>query len=157
MIGPIFGNPEPGKAYDIQDCAYAVIPDGKGMLGVVKTPKGIMLVGGGVERGETGQGALCREAIEETGCPVKIVSRLGIATQYVNNRTKNKYRLKRAVFFIAEIQHQTTAPIDLDHEFMWMPALKVVDSLVRPFHRWAAQHSLEIAIRKSGIMDDFNY
>jgi 8-oxo-dGTP diphosphatase len=145
LIGPIFGSPEPGKFYDIQDCAYAVIPDGKGRLGVVKTPKGIMLIGGGVERGETGKVALNREAIEETGCGIRIISQIGIATQYVNNRAKGKYRLKRGVFYIAEILQKTVAQIDLDHEFMWMPSLDVEQQLVRPFHRWAVQCSLELS------------
>ncbi|WP_339773990.1 NUDIX domain-containing protein [uncultured Thalassospira sp.] len=143
MIGPVFGSPEPGKFYNIKDCAYAVIPDGKGRLGVVKTPKGIMLIGGGVERGESVQVALAREAIEETGRALRIISQIGIATQYVNNRAKGKYRLKRGVFFIAEILPKTVAQIDLDHEFLWMPARDVEKKLVRSFHRWAVQHCRE--------------
>ena len=139
MIGPIFGSPEPGKCYDVQDCAYAVIPDGNGMLGVVRTPKGIMLIGGGIERNETAIDALSRETIEETGRTIRIVSRLGLATQYVNNRAKGKYRLKRAVFFVAEIFAQSAKPVDLDHEFLWLPAQEAEQQMVRTFHKWAVQ------------------
>ncbi|PKR54282.1 NUDIX domain-containing protein [Thalassospira marina] len=144
MIGPIFGSPEPGKFYDVQDCAYAVIPDGNGRLGVVRTPKGIMLIGGGIERSETAKDALTREAVEETGRSIRIVSQLGLATQYVNNRAKGKYRLKRGVFFIAEIMQKTTQPIDLDHEFMWLPAIEVEQQLVRSFHKWAVQQHVRV-------------
>lgn len=145
VIGPIFGSPEPGRFYDIQDCAYAIIPDGNGMLGVVRTPKGIMLIGGGIERNETAVDALIRETIEETGRTIRIVSRLGLATQYVNNRAKGKYRLKRAVFFVAEILAKSAKPVDLDHEFLWLPAHDAEQQLVRSFHKWAVQQHVNMA------------
>ncbi len=144
MIGPIFGSPEPGKCYDVQDCVYAVIPDGNGMLGVVRTPKGIMLIGGGIERNETAIDALSRETIEETGRTIRIVSRLGLATQYVNNRAKGKYRLKRAVFFVAEIYAQSAKPVDLDHEFLWLPSQEAEQQMVRTFHKWAVQQHVTL-------------
>lgn len=136
-MGPIFGNPDPAHSYNIQDCAYAVIPNEKGELAVVRTPRGLMLIGGSIEKGETERDALFRESVEETGFGLQVRQRIGNATQYVNMPSKAKYRLKRGVFFIAEMDEKVSDPIEMDHEFLWMPIETVQQQLVREFHRWA--------------------
>lgn len=64
MAGPIFGTPRMGRSYSVQDCVYAVISRDNGDVAVARTPKGIVLLGGGVEDGESERDALYREAYE---------------------------------------------------------------------------------------------
>ena len=139
MTGPIFGTPRMGQSYNVQDCVYAVIKRDNGDVAVARTPKGNVLLGGGVEDGESERDALYREAYEESGYRARIVSRLGFASQYVNNATKDRYRLKRATFFECELTEKLGPPVDQDHELVWMPYKEAHEGLLRPFHRWALE------------------
>lgn len=139
MVGPIFGTPRLGQHYNVQDCSYAVIKNDKGAFAVARTPKGIVLLGGGVEPGESERDALHREAYEESGYGIRIVSRLGFASQYVNNAAKGRYRLKRGTFFQCELTEKLGPPVDEDHELVWMSYNDTHESLIRQFHRWALE------------------
>lgn len=139
LTGPIFGTPRMGQSYNVQDCVYAVIKRDNGDVAVARTPKGNVLLGGGVEDGESERDALYREAYEESGYRARIVSLLGFASQYVNNTAKDRYRLKRATFFECELTEKLGPPVDQDHELVWMPYKKAHKGLLRPFHRWALE------------------
>ncbi|WP_430475390.1 NUDIX hydrolase [Thalassospira lucentensis] len=139
LVGPIFGTPRMGQSYHVQDCAYAVIKNDSGEVAVARTPKGIVLLGGGVEAGESEQDALHREAYEESGYQIRIVSRLGFATQYLNNTAKGRYRLKRGTFFECELTKRLGPPLEHDHELIWIPYDEALETLIRPFHRWALE------------------
>ncbi|OSQ48636.1 NUDIX domain-containing protein [Thalassospira alkalitolerans] len=139
MVGPIFGNPDMGRSYAVQDCVYAVILNDAGEVAVARTPKGIVLIGGGVERGESERDALHREAYEESGYRIEIRSRLGFASQYVNNFSKGRFRLKRGVFFLCDFGECLGPPLELDHELIWLPYEDAHQKLIRPFHRWALE------------------
>jgi 8-oxo-dGTP diphosphatase len=128
-----------GQSYNVQDCSYAVIKNDKGEVGVARTPKGIVLLGGGVEAGESERDALHREAYEESGYRIRILSRLGFASQYVNNAAKGRYRLKRGTFFHCEVTDKIGPPLEDDHEFVWMAYDEAHISLIRQFHRWALE------------------
>lgn len=128
-----------GQSYSVQDCSYAVIRDGKGKVAVARTPKGIVLLGGGVEPGESDKEALCREAYEESGYRIRILSRLGFASQYVNNAAKGRYRLKRGTFFECELTEKLGPPLEDDHELIWLSYDEAHANLIRPFHQWALE------------------
>ncbi|OSQ31208.1 DNA mismatch repair protein MutT [Thalassospira sp. MCCC 1A03138] len=139
MVGPIFGNPDMGRNYIVQDCVYAVILNDAGEVAVARTPKGVVLIGGGVERGESERDALHREAYEESGYRIDIRNRLGIASQYVSNFTKGRFRLKRGVFFLCEFTERLGPPVEPDHELIWLAYDDAHQKLIRPFHRWALE------------------
>ncbi|RCK31391.1 DNA mismatch repair protein MutT [Thalassospira profundimaris] len=139
MVGPVFGTPRMGQSYSVQDCSYAVIRNGEGKVAVARTPKGIVLLGGGVEPGESEQEALCREAYEESGYRIRILSRLGFASQYVNNVAKGRYRLKRGTFFECELTEKLGPPLEDDHELIWLSYDEAHSSLIRQFHQWALE------------------
>ncbi|WP_404426737.1 NUDIX domain-containing protein [Thalassospira australica] len=128
-----------GKNYIVQDCVYAVILNGDGEVAVARTPKGIVLIGGGVERGESERDALHREAYEESGYRIDIRNRVGIASQYVNNFAKGRFRLKRGVFFLCEFTERLGPPLEPDHELIWLAYDDARQQLIRPFHRWALE------------------
>lgn len=139
MVGPIFGTPRMGQRYSVQDCAYAVIKNDHGEVAVARTPKGLVLIGGGVISGESDQDALHREAYEESGYRVRILSRIGYASQYINNTAKGRFRLKRATFFRCELAEKLGPPLDDDHELVWLPYDDAHAGLVRQFHQWALE------------------
>ena len=139
MVGPIFGNPDMGRNYIVQDCVYAVILNDGGEVAVARTPKGLVLIGGGVERGESERDALHREAYEESGYKIDIRNRLGIASQYVNNFAKGRFRLKRGVFFLCNFAERLGPPVEPDHELIWLSYNEAHRQLIRPFHQWALE------------------
>ncbi|WP_244271088.1 NUDIX domain-containing protein [Thalassospira sp. GB04J01] len=128
-----------GQSYTVQDCAYAVIKDDQGRVAVAKTPKGVVLIGGGVEPGESERDALHREAYEESGYRVRILSRIGFASQYINNPGKGRYRLKRATFFQCEMVERIGPPLEDDHELIWLSYHDAHSQLIRLFHQWALE------------------
>ncbi|MCC9622818.1 NUDIX domain-containing protein [Thalassospira sp. MA62] len=116
-----------------------MIRNDSGQFAVARTPKGVVLLGGGIETGESEQDALYREAYEESGYRVAIIKRLGNASQYVNNAIKGRYRLKRGTFFLCEMVTRLGPPIDDDHELVWQSYSDAHETLLRPFHKWALE------------------
>ena len=62
-----FGERRPGVVYVRRPGSYALIMDGEGRAAVVRTAKGLFLLGGGAEPGETAEATLRREVLEESG------------------------------------------------------------------------------------------
>ena len=81
----IFGTKEQNKYYDRQG-AY-IIPISGNEIGVVETPKGFFLLGGGLDSGESDLQCIERECLEEAGYEVEIVREVDSAETYMVHPT----------------------------------------------------------------------
>ncbi len=96
----IFDNPIPEpKEYIDRPTAKGVILDVDRNVCMYTIHGRSLFPGGGIEEGETAEQAFVREAKEETGCDIKIVTRLGTALEFRNQPAK-KYIV---TFFVAEV------------------------------------------------------
>lgn len=81
----IFGKEE-NVAYLDRRGAY-IIPIKGEEIGVVETPKGLFLLGGGIDGDETDNQCIIRECIEEAGYQVEIKERVCSAETYYEHPT----------------------------------------------------------------------
>ena len=68
----VFGHPPAGAHATVRPSAYGLVIDRDGRLGVVRTPQGLFLAGGGIEPRETPHDAVVREMREECGLDVSV-------------------------------------------------------------------------------------
>ena len=79
----IFGTKEDASYLDREGAYIVPIKDDK--IGVIKTPKGYFLLGGGIDKGESHKDAIKRECLEETGYTVNIKQKLCSAEAYTKH------------------------------------------------------------------------
>lgn len=112
----IFGEKLNYLEYQRRSGCYAVIIDGtKQQVAVIITVRGsCFLPGGGIEEGETPEGCLRREMLEETGYEIKIGPYIGKAQRYFIS-PQNEPLISEGIFFAAEIIEKVQEPIEDDH------------------------------------------
>src|SRR5262245_54693166 len=100
---PVFGEMVPGRPYVLRPGGYAVIRREPGEVGIVQTPDGFFLIGGGLEGDESPEQALLREAQEECGLVLRIASIIGCADELVFAEREQTYFRRSGTFFRADI------------------------------------------------------
>jgi 8-oxo-dGTP diphosphatase len=114
-----FGIAIPGADYRLRPGGYAILLRGE-MVGVVATPEGLVLLGGGQEDGESAEAAAVREAAEECGLRVILNRCIGVADELVFAESEGAYYRKRCTFFLAEVAGRC-GDGEPDHELLWLP------------------------------------
>lgn len=133
---PTFGEVLPGFDYLLRPSAYALLRDAAGRVAIARQPLGDFLVGGGIEEGETPEEAIRREAVEEVGLRLEVGEYLGSAEEFLLSPRYCKPFQKRCHFFRAGVVGEAAA-IEEDHELVWVPAARLVETLFHTAHRWA--------------------
>ena len=112
---PIFGKRVPGIRYIVRPSVYALVCNEAGEFAAVRTPKGYFLPGGGIDKGETPEAAMEREAAEECGWRLHLRGRAGEATEMVYSPGDRIGYEKRCTFFTGDVAGQVAAT-EADHE-----------------------------------------
>jgi len=131
---PMFGRREPGQDYQPRPGSYAVIRNVRGEIGVVQTPQGCYLPGGGADAGETPEQTLRREVREECAAEIHIGNRLGTAIEFVFAPGEGHFE-KICTFFEASIIEIGSGAIE--YRVIWLPAREAIEALRHESHRWA--------------------
>jgi 8-oxo-dGTP pyrophosphatase MutT (NUDIX family) len=116
---PEFGIVTPGVVYRLRPGGYVVLLRG-GTIGVVATPAGLVLPGGGQEDGESAEAAAIREAAEECGLRVTLDRCIGVADELVFAAEEGIHYRKRCTFFLGEAAGRCGVG-EPDHELLWLP------------------------------------
>ncbi len=136
----IFGTKEDVKYLDREGAYIIPIKDGK--IGVVKTPKGYFLLGGGIDEGESHEQAIRRECLEEAGLLVKVGEFICSAELYTNHPTIGYFHPIQA-YYSGELLEMVQVPIESDHEFLWVNLDEIRGKMFTKMQSWAIEQYLK--------------
>ena len=125
-------------------CAYAIIQNASNAIAVVRTRKGYLLPGGGVDPSETLESGLRREILEELGCELEIVDELCAAAQFIYDKEEDVYWHKVGHFFPATLGKKVAEPIEKDHVLVWFSPRDCVKNLAQEFQAWTIRQAFKI-------------
>jgi 8-oxo-dGTP diphosphatase len=130
---PVFGEPLAGREHRPRAAVYAVIRDAERRVAAVRTSLGLLLPGGGLERGETIVECLKRELREECARPVAIDRQIGLALEYFET-TEGAFE-GRHVFFEARFVGGANGVAE--YELVWLEPESARELLHHRSHGWA--------------------
>jgi 8-oxo-dGTP diphosphatase len=142
-----FGNRLEGVSYVERLGAYAIIQNGQNAsnaIAVMRTRKGYLLPGGGVDPGEDLESGLRREILEELGCESEILAELCAAAQFIYDEEERVYYRKVGHFFAATMGEKVAEPIEKDHELVWCAPDECTKNLAQEFQAWAVRQAFKI-------------
>ena len=141
---PEFGTREPGRAYVVRHGAYAVIADARGRVGVMRTPSGFHLPGGGMDAGETPEAAVAREVREQCGRNIAAGPRIGEAIEHVHAAGEGLFS-KHGQFVRAWLAGDGSTPLEPDHTLHFVAPSHACALLSHASHRWAVDAAVNTA------------
>ncbi len=134
----IFGINEGGE-YVHRKGAY-LIPVKDDRIGIVRTPKGYFLLGGGIDNGETDTLCIMRECMEEIGYSVLIKKKICSAESYVKHPVIGYFHPIQT-YYLGELVEQKQAPMESDHKLIWMDYDSIRGRMFLEMQNWALEQS----------------
>lgn len=134
----IFGINEGGE-YVHRKGAY-LIPVKDDRIGIVRTPKGYFLLGGGIDNGETDTLCIMRECMEEIGYSVLIKKIICSAESYVKHPVIGYFHPIQT-YYLGELVEQKQAPMESDHKLIWMDYDSIRGRMFLEMQNWALEQS----------------
>lgn len=114
--------PERGISYGDRPGCYALILQGdQALLTVEAGPHAteIQLPGGGIDPGENPVAALHREAMEETGWRIQILTRLGAYQRFCYMPDYDRHARKICHIYLARAVQRIAEPTEAHHFTLW--------------------------------------
>lgn len=146
----IFGEKKEGLPYHNRVGIYAIILDHQTqrILLIHHQSGQYFLPGGGLDEGETFEGCLKRELLEETGFSINIGTYIGEAKKYhlAHGVTPT---LSHAHFFAASLLEKIQDPTEVEEEAIWVPIEDYREYLFHEHQAWAVEQQL----RKGGQLE----
>lgn len=107
-------------------------------IAVIKTPKGLFFLGGGIENGETDEACIRCECLEESGVEVTIGEKIGSAETFTNHPRLGPFHPIQT-YYAGEILKQVQAPLEKDHTLLFGSFQELDGKLFAEMQNWALQ------------------
>jgi 8-oxo-dGTP pyrophosphatase MutT (NUDIX family) len=141
MSSMTFGARREGVKYTERPAAYAVVGGPNGTVAAVRGASGLMfLPGGGSRPGETPEETVVREVREELARSVRLVSKIGEATEFFYAADDDCHYQMLGMFFLAEFPDEPSG--QGEHELFWLPLAGAAGAFFLGSHTWAARQGL---------------
>ena len=138
---PLFGERIEGRSYAVRPCAYAIVPDARGQIVIVRTSEGVFLPGGGMDPGESPEQAAIRETREECALEIRVSRVIARATNIVQAAEAAAGFEKRSTFVAGEQGASLDGPPE--HAVLWVSPAEAISRITRPAHAWAVEQWVE--------------
>lgn len=130
----VFGEKAPVPYYDRKGAYLIPVKDNK--IAVVKTPKGLFFLGGGLENGETDEACIRRECLEEAGVTVTVGEKIGSAETFTTHPRLGPFHPIQT-YYAGEILKQVQAPLEKDHMLLICSFRELDGKLFAEMQNWA--------------------
>lgn len=118
-----------------------LVPAREGKVGIVKTPKGYFLLGGGLDSGESHEECIKRECLEEIGYTVSVRNKVCSAEMFCEHPTIGYFHPIQT-YYVGELLEQVSIPVEEDHEFVWVEYSELVDNMFLEMQSWALEQCM---------------
>lgn len=132
----VFGEKAPVPYYDRKGVYLIPVKDNK--IAVIKTPKGLFFLGGGIENGETDEACIRRECLEEAGVKVTIGEKICSAETFTTHPRLGPFHPIQT-YYAGEILKQVQAPLEKDHTLLFGSFRELDGKLFAEMQNWALQ------------------
>ena len=136
----VFGIKENAEYFDREGVYF--IPYQNNRVGVVQTPKGYFLLGGGLKNGESHLQCIKRECIEEVGCLPYVEGCLCSAEAYVTHSTIGHFHPIQTYYY-GELSEREFIPTESDHVLCWMEYGLIKGKMFAQMQNWALEQLFE--------------
>lgn len=135
-----FGEPDPSLDYAPRPTAFGLVFH-EGRVACVRVDRGEAsyydLPGGAIDGDETGEQALIREFVEETGMAVRPVARIAEAAQYFRKSDGSAINNIGGFWVAEQLSLDPAAKVEADHDLVWLPPHTALGALRHDAHAWA--------------------
>lgn len=138
MKHKIFGVKENVK-YSDREGAY-LIPFQNNKAGVVKTPKGYFLLGGGLEKGEHDTDCIERECLEEIGFSVCVKDKICSAETYTKHPSIGYFHPIQTYYF-GELLEKVSDFTETDHILCFVEYEQLKGNMFLEMQNWALEQA----------------
>lgn len=130
----IFGQKENADYIDRKG-AYIIAAD-KNKIAVVKTTKGLFLLGGGIEENETDTEAIIRECLEEVGYIATVDRFICSAETYERHPTLGYFHPVQK-YYIGTLSVKENENTEENHQLIWADYEELKGKLLVEMQNWA--------------------
>ena len=134
----IFGIKENVDYLD-REGAY-LIPFRDDQVGVIQTPKGYFLIGGGLENGENHLACIERECMEETGC-IPVVDEMVCSAEMYCKHPQIGYFHPIQTYYLGKLQKNLTVGSEIDHTLCWVNYKELKGKMFLEMQNWALEQA----------------
>jgi 8-oxo-dGTP diphosphatase len=139
METPIFGEIIEGKDYINREGVYGILLNNKNQIGIISTPRGRFLPGGGIEEGENHIKCIQREFAEEAGLGIEVKEYMGSSILYgLAPRYKDYFKMT-GYFYRVILNGITVKRTEDDHELIWVGLDEAERTLKLEHQVWAVK------------------
>ena len=136
----VFGVKEDAEYYD-REGAY-IIPVCGNKVGVVKTPKGWFLLGGGLEKDESHIQCIERECMEEAGYTVSVGRKICSAETYCFHETIGFFHPIQT-YYVGKLISKVCERVESAHVFEWVEYEKIKGKMYFEMQSWTLDKAFE--------------
>ena len=119
-----------------------LIPHRGDLAAVIRTPKGLFLLGGGLEPGESPEDCLIRECREESGHLPLIGERICSAETFAVHPTLGYFHPVQT-YYAGDLAQKVCPPTEGDHTLLWVEYSILKGTLFSPMQNWALDEAFK--------------
>lgn len=136
QVHKVFGRKQEGVYYE-RPGAY-LIPFAGDRIAVVHTPRGLFLLGGGIQGKENDQECIRRECLEECGYTCRIGEMLASAEAYSIHERKGLFHPIQH-YYQGELIEKIQEPTEKDHSLLCLTYEQVRGNMFSDMQNWAVE------------------